>query len=385
MTTAEAAVLPGTGCIALQRSAAPRGKRIIRRLFPLGLRVLCNGCCTMHRVRPHPTRKVCLFSGWQQLSVSLGYPVEEILAKASLPLELARQEHVEMTREQFFRFWRVMLADKSPRELADWFLALVDAAMPAPYLAALCSRNLRSGFERLAEYKPIIAPLRMSLGPCRGGEWVMLDWGVDDVPFSLALVELCALRNLAEKGIGRRVVPLRAQIPGAEGFPDTIAREILGVPVEPGPTIQVAFAKADLYTAFNTSNPVTLKILEENLQQRLSTVSERWSERLKFTLKRLLSDQRIRIEDAAEALSCSPRLLQRQLLAEGTNFKAVLDETRRELAMFYLGRLRFSPKETSFMLGYSEPATFYRAFRRWSDQSPSAYANSPEALQQTAA
>lgn len=325
-------------------------------------------------IRSIHNRKVSLFSGWQQLSVSLGYPVEEILVKASLPMELAQQEHVEMTREQFFRFWRVMLADKSPRELADWFFALVDLAMPAPYLAALCSRDLRSGFQRLAHYKPIIAPLRMSLEPCRGGEWVVLDWGTDEVPFSLAFVEICALRNLAEKGIGRRVLPLRAQIPGAENFPAAIAREILGVAVEPGPMIRLSFAKADLDAAFNTSNPVTLKILEESLQQRLTTASDSWAEKLKFVLKRLLSDQRISIEDAAEALGCSKRTLQRQLLAEGMNFKMVLENTRRELAMFYLGKVRFSPKETSFMLGYSEPANFYRAFRRWTGESPVTYA-----------
>lgn len=330
----------------------------------------------MSKSRPVHSRKVSLFSGWQQLSVSLGHPVEEILVKASLPLELAQQEHVEMTREQFFRFWRVMLADKSPRDLADWFLALIDMGLPAPYLAALCSRDLRSGFKRLAEYKPIIAPLQMRLEPYCGGEWVVLDWGVDDVPFSLALVELCGLRNLAEKGIGRRVVPLRAQIPGADDFPASIARELLGVTVEPGPIIRLAFAKADLDSVFKTSNPVTLKILEENLQQRLSTASENWAERLKSVLKTLLSDQRTSLEDAAEAMGCSPRNLQRQLLVEGSSFKEVLDDTRRELSLHYLGKVRFSPKETSFLLGYSEPATFYRAFRRWTGQTPVVFANS---------
>lgn len=324
------------------------------------------------------SRKVSLFSGWQQLSVSLGHPVEEILVKASLPLELAQQEHVEMTREQFFRFWRVMLADKSPQELADWFLALIDMGMPAPYLAALCSRDLRSGFRRLAEYKPIIAPLQMRLEPCRRGEWVVLDWGVDGVPFSLALVEICGLRYLAEKGLGRRVLPLRAQIPGAEDFPASIARELLGVAVEPGPNIRIAFAKADLDSAFQTSNPVTLKILEENLQQRLSTASEDWAERVKSVLKTLLSDQRGSLEDAAEAIGCSPRTLQRELVAEGRGFKEVLNDTRLELAFHYLGKVRFSPKEVSFLLGYSDPATFYRAFRRWTGQTPAVFASSQD-------
>lgn len=322
------------------------------------------------------SRKISLFKGWQQLSVSLGYPVEEILAKCSLPAELALQEHAEMTREQFFRFWRVMLADKSPREFADWFLGLIEAGMAAPYLAALCSRNLRSAFQLLAKYKPIIAPVRMHLSPCPGGEWVEQDWGTADVPFSLAFVELCALRLMAENGSGREVVPLRAQIPGADEFPDSIARELLGVPVEPGPIIRIAFAEKDLDAPFPSSNPVTLKILEENLQQKLSAESGVFVEEVRCALKRLMADQRISIADIAEELSCSSRTLQRKLLEEGVTFKGVLDDTRRELALAYLGKVRFSPKETSFMLGFSEPSAFYRAFRRWTGQTPSQYADS---------
>lgn len=142
--------------------------------------------------------------------------------------------------------------------------------------------------------------------------------------------------------------------------------------------MKMTFAEADLEAEFSTANPITLKLLEDGLQQRLVTLSENWSERLKFTFKRLLPDQRHRLEDAAMAMSCSPRTLQRQLFAEGTSFTEVLDETRRELALFYLAKVRFSPKETSFMLGYSEPVAFYHAFRRWTNQSPSAYLAQPQ-------
>ena len=61
-------------------------------------------------------------------------------------------------------------------------------------------------------------------------------------------------------------------------------------------------------------------------------------------------------------------------------FRKVLDDTRRELAMFYLGKVRFSPKEVSFMLGYSEPAAFYHAFRRWTGESPSAHAGATDGM-----
>lgn len=295
---------------------------------------------------------------------------------ASLPAELAREEHVEMTREEFFRLWNNLHREKSPRELADWILGFFDQARPAPILAALCSRNLRAGLGRVAEYKSLLAPKQMSLVPCRGGLSVVCDWQVDDVPSSLYFVELCFLRNFAEIGTGRSVVPLKAESPGAESIPDSLARELLGISLDRGPVMKMTFAEADVEAEFNTANPVTLKILEDGLQQRLLSFSEQWSEKLKFTLKRLLPDKRYCLEDAAEAMACTTRNLQRQLAAEGTSFREVLNNTRRELALFYLGTRRFSPKEVSFMLGYSEPAAFYHAFHRWTGQTPAVFANS---------
>ena len=39
----------------------------------------------------------------------------------------------------------------------------------------------------------------------------------------------------------------------------------------------------------------------------------------------------------------------------------------------YLGDRRFAAHEVSFMLAYSEPATFFRAFKRWTWKTPQEY------------
>lgn len=323
------------------------------------------------------THAVCMYSGWQQFCAGLGqHSVEEILATAELPAELARQEHAELTREQFFRLWNTMLHRRSLRELADWFLGFLHKAPPTPILAALCSRDLRSGLARLGEYKKILAPKQMYLEPCNAGLTVVCDWQASDTPGSLYFVELCAVQAFAEQGTGRKVTPLRAECPGAENIPDSLALELLGIPVVTGPLMKITFAEADLDEPFSMANTFTLQVLEDGLQEKLRSVSQNWSERLKSTLKHLLPDQRHTIGEAAEVMSCAPRTLQRQLESEGTSFKQVLNETRRELAIFYLSKMRFSPKETSFMLGYSEPSAFYNAFRKWNDRSPVAFQKS---------
>jgi AraC-like DNA-binding protein len=75
----------------------------------------------------------------------------------------------------------------------------------------------------------------------------------------------------------------------------------------------------------------------------------------------------------AAQLNTSLRNLQRQLQQEGVNFRQLVDETRRELAMGYLNNSALMLNEIAYMLGFSEPANFTRAFRRWTGRTPSEY------------
>ena len=72
----------------------------------------------------------------------------------------------------------------------------------------------------------------------------------------------------------------------------------------------------------------------------------------------------------AKEMGISERTLQRRLAEEGSSFSKVLDELRRDLADEFLVDRNLAVSEVAFLLGYSEPSTFYRAFRRWHDVSP---------------
>lgn len=41
--------------------------------------------------------------------------------------------------------------------------------------------------------------------------------------------------------------------------------------------------------------------------------------------------------------------------------------------MSYLADRKLAAYEVSFLLGYSEPATFFRAFKRWTGKTPQQY------------
>jgi AraC-like DNA-binding protein len=74
----------------------------------------------------------------------------------------------------------------------------------------------------------------------------------------------------------------------------------------------------------------------------------------------------------AGKLGVSRQTLFRKLKAEGVTFERVLNELRHRMATDYLGARKVSVNETAYLVGFSEPAAFSRAFKRWTGSSPRA-------------
>ena len=79
------------------------------------------------------------------------------------------------------------------------------------------------------------------------------------------------------------------------------------------------------------------------------------------------------IQSVARALSTSTRSLQRRLAAAGVSYNQLLDDVRKKAAERYLSDSPLSVAEIAYLLGYSEPAAFNRAFRRWYAETPQGF------------
>ena len=95
---------------------------------------------------------------------------------------------------------------------------------------------------------------------------------------------------------------------------------------------------------------------------------------LKALIAELLPDERPTIERVAPRLGMSVRTLQRRLHDWGHSFEAIVDETRRDVAIARLTAGDTSITETAFLLGYSDLSHFTRAFRRWTGTTPREFA-----------
>ena len=91
-------------------------------------------------------------------------------------------------------------------------------------------------------------------------------------------------------------------------------------------------------------------------------------------VERLLPSGAVRIDKVARELGCSRQTLYRRLKAEGITFEQLLDDLRRRLALRLVREPGLSVKAIAYRLGFSEPAAFSRAFKRWTGRTPRAAA-----------
>jgi AraC-like DNA-binding protein len=79
------------------------------------------------------------------------------------------------------------------------------------------------------------------------------------------------------------------------------------------------------------------------------------------------------IEEVAQQLCIPPWTLRRKLKDEDTAFQTLVDEMRRDVALSYMKNTGLSFGEIAYLLGFSTPGAFQRAFKRWSGTTPGEY------------
>lgn len=90
-------------------------------------------------------------------------------------------------------------------------------------------------------------------------------------------------------------------------------------------------------------------------------------------VRQLLPSGTVTLDLIAEQLNLHPKALQRRLAADDTNFAAIVDGVRRELAGRYLRDSRITLSHLARELGYAEQSVLTRSCRRWFGSGPAAY------------
>ena len=118
-----------------------------------------------------------------------------------------------------------------------------------------------------------------------------------------------------------------------------------------------------------------LNLCERELEQMTRTRTLR--ERITSLLGPLLNGGREPdLEEVAARLKLPTWTLRRKLAEEGTQFRAILNDTRRDLAMTYIRDTELAFGEIAYLLGFASAEAFQRAFKRWNSQTPGEFRRS---------
>lgn len=140
------------------------------------------------------------------------------------------------------------------------------------------------------------------------------------------------------------------------------------------PTDILYFDKAQVYEKLPTGNAELARANDQIITEYLAHFDRNnTSLRVKIKLVERMPSGQVTEESIAKTLNMSVRTLQRKLKEEGGSYKEILDETREELAAQYMKNSRRSINEITYLLGFSEPSNFSRAFKRWTGRSPTRF------------
>jgi AraC-like DNA-binding protein len=99
--------------------------------------------------------------------------------------------------------------------------------------------------------------------------------------------------------------------------------------------------------------------------------------RIQDIIKVDLSKELPSIEEVADELNYSTATLRRRLRDEGTTYKKIKDDLRRDYAIYELEH-GCCIERVAENTGFSDPSSFYRSFKRWTGTTPRSYVKSDE-------
>jgi len=252
-------------------------------------------------------------------------------------------------------------------------------AFPLLDYLVLTASTVGEGVRRLARYFSLLAsPMRIefedTVDPCR----VAFE-GADPPFFAEYSVALAVLHFTEETDGAFRAVDTHLRHQPDDGV--EFAR-VLRCPVHARASwdgIRVSAAVWQL--PLRRRDPILHALLE---RQADGAVGEAPAGGLAGEVRRMLRSQLSRGDDpridvVARELATSSRTLQRRLAAEGSSFQQEVEDVRRDAAGRYLTDRTLAIAEVAYLLGYSEPAPFHRAFKRWYGVTPEAFRKSKSA------
>ncbi len=140
------------------------------------------------------------------------------------------------------------------------------------------------------------------------------------------------------------------------------------------PSVGVYFDAALLSLPSAHHEPELLRLHEQLASEQVARLEKQdLVAQVNRLIAELLESGHANLEEVAERLGIKARQLRTRLADAGTNFNQLVADYRCKLAKRLLAGTDESIDEIVYLTGFSEPSTFYRAFKRWVGMTPIEY------------
>lgn len=296
----------------------------------------------------------------------------EVLRQAGLPHLLGSDNSLCGTPKQLSAIFHAALTlygkDDVHLKLADGF---AKGTFGNAFLAMQCSETLSEGLHRAAKFKELIEPVKWEIIESDKAFSFSIreltpDWpvnGLAQVMCFVWLVQVC--RNITAK----HIVPTRVFITDAVPRHAEVEQAI-GCPVEINGHCLLEFSLADMQTRILSANHHTINALElaATAVENERITDSQFISLVYATVTELLPSGVVTADRVAKHFSIGKRTLERRLAEQGTSFTEVVSECRHRMSNHYLSHTKLPVAEIAYLVGYNEPSSFYRAYKRWSGQ-----------------
>lgn len=317
-----------------------------------------------------------------EVSAAIGLLVTQVAASMGVRLEVdlpaGPDARIPLALEQ-------ALWDEAARRTGDAAFGLHAAELLRPGAfevldyAVRTAPTVRAAVQRLVRYNRIVHDTAEFTLHEQGGlariEHALRGGGVTQsrhgAEFTLAAV-LVLGRQISGSNLRARAVAFHhGRAPDA-----VIAEHVRLFGVEPRFADRVNALELDSATldlGCPASDPALSRVIERHAEALLAAMpplATGVADRVRALLAGALGVGDATLSRVAAKLKMSERTLQRKLAEESVSFDALVDDFRRELALRYLADPKIAVAEVAYLLGYSEPSPFHRAFKRWTGITP---------------
>ncbi len=318
-------------------------------------------------------------AGVLDAAVSLGQDRDALIAGAGLDPALLADPDARLPIEHDLRLWEILSRARIGLDLGDRLgmapLGVVGYAMQhgATVGEALAWRDRF----RTVLHPDLIPRTDLRTGP--EGDRVVF---VKQVPmpfarlrepvYAQAAATVSSMRGLCGRDVRARFIVY----PMARPADPERHERWFGCSVSWGaPLFEVAFDASVLEVPLPRRDPALFGYLARRVEALHGALPDdvRWVDKVRREIGGLLAHGEPRLANVAQRLAVSERTLHRRLAEEDANFASILDALRHERAELLLEDQRLSSSEVAFLLGYVEPAAFFRAFKRWTGETPQAW------------